>query len=337
MSRQRTRSETMLVLIVLALLAAGTAQADDNRFMIAESIYVGPDETLDRATCVACSIRVDGVVKDTAFLFLGKLVNHGTIEGDAIVIAGSLESEGPVNGNSVVVAGNMNLRGDVRGDAITVLGGIRVSDPAVKIGGDVVTVLGRQSGISADAVGGTIDQIGSNRFGQMVLSGAIVALLVAAIAIFAILLTLNGVAFLILDTKRLKTIANTFTGNSPVCFLVGLGTCFALGVVGLIVAMLLPVSLPILLVYLVVTVVGYCGMTYGIGRNLFAGLRPLSATQAAAAVIIFIQLVPVIGWLVMIVLWNVAIGAAVLSGFGTATDWLTARAEGRALHGRQAT
>lgn len=335
MSRQRARFETTLTLIAAALLATGAAQADPHRFMIGESIYVGPDDTLDQATCVVCSIRVDGVVKETAFLVLGRLVNHGTIEGDAVVIGGSLESEGPVNGNSVVIAGNMRLLGDVGGDAITVMGSIE-ADSGVTIGGDAVTVLGRQTGISADAVGGTIEQLGSDRVGHLMLSGAIVALLVLAIGVFVVLLTLNGLAFLILDTKRLETIANTFTGNSPVCFLVGLATCFALGVLGLIVAMLLPVSLPILLVFLVVSVVGFCGMTYGIGRNLFASLKPLSATQAAAAVIIFIQMVPVVGWLVIAVLWNVAIGAAVLSGFGTATDWLTARAEGKSFQGQRA-
>ena len=337
MSRLPARFETALAVAAAALLTASAASADQDRFMIGESIHVGLDETLDNVTCVACSIRVDGEVKEAAVVVLGSLENHGTIERDAVVVWGSLESEGPVNGNSLVVAGDMTLGNDVRGDAIAVLGDIQVATPGVEIGGNVVTVLGRLTGVTADAVGGDIEHIGGERIGRIVLSGAIAALLLTAFGILAVLLPLNGLAFLILGRKRLETIANTFSGNSTVCFLVGLATCFALGVVGMIVAMLLPVSLPVVLLFLVVSVVGFCGMTYGIGRNLFAGLKPLPATLLAGALVILVQLIPVVGWLVMVVLWNVAIGAAVLSGFGTATDWLTTRAEERSMHGTQAT
>lgn len=336
MSPLCARLEIALALIAAALLTAGTAPANQDRFMIGDSIHVGPGESLDHATCVACSIRVDGVVKEDAFLVLGRLVNHGTIEGDAVVVGGSLESEGPIQGDSVVVAGNMKLGDDVQGSAVSVMGDIEATGPGVKIGGDVVTVLGRPSGLSADAVGGNIERFGSDRIGHIVLSGAIAAFVVLVFVVFAVLLTLNGIAFLILGRQRLETMANTLAGNSPFCFLVGLATCFALGIVGLIVAMLLPVSLPIFLLFVVVSVVGFAGMTYGIGGNLFGSLQPLPATLAAGAVVIFVQLIPVIGWLVTVVLWNVAIGAAVLSGFGTATDWLASRADGSSLHGQQA-
>ena len=325
-SRVPARFETALAMAAIAALTVGAASADQDRFMIGESIHVGPEETLDSVTCVACSIRIDGEVRKTALVVLGTLKNHGTIEGEAVVVWGSLDSEGPVNGDSVVVAGDMTLRNDVQGDAVAVLGDIQVAAPGVKIGGDVVTVLGQLTGVTADGVGGHIEHIGGDRVGRIVVSGAIAALLCLVFGIFLILLPLNGLAYLILGRKRVETIANTLSGNSPVCFLVGLATCFTLGVVGMIVAMLLPVSLPIVLLFLVVSIVGFCGMTYGIGRNLFAGIKPLPATLLAGAIVIAVQLIPVVGWLVMVVLWNVAIGAAVLSGFGTDTDWLTARA-----------
>ena len=334
-SRLPARFNIALAMAATALLSVGAASADQNRFMIGESIHVGPEETLDRVTCLACSIRVDGEVNEAALVVLGSLENHGTIGGDAVVVLGSLESEGPVIGDSVVVAGDMTLANDVRGDAVAVLGDIQVVTPEVEIAGSVVTVLGQLTGITADAVGGDIEHVGGDRVGRIVVSGVIAALLFLVFGILAAVLPLNALAFLILGRKRVETIADTLSGNSPVCFLVGLATCFALGVVGMIVAMLLPVSLPIVLLFLVSSIVGFCGMTYGIGRNLFAGLKPLPATLLAGALVIAVQLIPVVGWLVMAVLWNVAIGAAVLSGFGTATDWLTARAEGRPLHGTQ--
>lgn len=328
-NRGAIRFEFAVVMLATVFAVAGPARGADQRFMLGESIYVGPDETLEEATCVACSIHIEGVVKDSAILILGRLVNEGTIEGDAVVIAGSLESDGSVKGNSLVVAGNMVLRGSVEGDAVTVMGDLRVEDPSVAIAGSAVTILGNQTGVSPDSVGGSVQTHGGDRVGRLMLSGAIAALLVSILGIFATLITLNWLVFLVIGKQRLETIADTFTGNSPTCFLLGLATCFALGVVGLIVAMLLPVSLPIVLVFVVVSLVGFSGITYGIGRNLFASLKPLLAAQAAAAVIIAIQLLPIVGWLVMVVLWNVGIGAAVLSGFGSATDWLTARAEGR--------
>lgn len=336
MSRLPARCETALAVFAAALLTAGAASAAQDRFMIGESIHVGPEETLDNVTCVACSIRVDGEVKEAALVVLGSLENHGTIEGDAVVVWGSLESEGPINGDSVVVAGDMTLGNGVQGNAVAVLGDIQAADPGVEIGGDVVTVVGQLTGIAADAVGGDIEHVGGEQVGRMVVSGAIAALLFLVFGILAVVLPLNGLAFLILGRERVETIAGTLSGNSTVCFLVGLATCFALGVVGMIVAMLLPVSLPIVLLFLVVSIVGFCGMTYGIGRNLFAGLKPLPATLLAATLVIAVQLIPVVGWLVMVVLWNVAIGAAVLSGFGTSTNWLTARAGERSLPGTQA-
>ena len=336
MSHVPARFETALAMAAIAVLTVGAASADQDRFMIGESIHVGPEEILDGVTCVACSIRVDGEVRKAALVVLGRLENHGTIEGDAVVVWGSLEAEGPVNGDSVVVAGDMTLGNGVQGDAVAVLGDIEVAGPEVKIGGDVVTVLGQLTGVSANVVGGQIEHIGGDRVGRIVVWSAIAALLMIVIGILVVVLPLNGLAFLILGRQRVETIASTLSGNSPVCFLVGLATCFALGGVGMIVAMLLPVSLPIVLLFLVVSIVGFCGMTYGIGRNLFAGLKPLSATLLAGALVIVVQLIPVVGWLVMVVLWNVAIGAAVLSGFGTSPNWLTARAEEKSMHGTQA-
>lgn len=326
--RSRTRSATILWIAAILLLAARPAAADNRRFVVAESVHVGPGETLDTVACLACSIQVDGVVEDSAFLIFGELQNRGTIEGDAIVIAGSLENAGPIGGDATVVAGTMRLREDVSGDAVTVLGNIEVEGPDVNIGGDAVTVIGRLTGSFPSSVGGVIEQVGGDRVGRLALSGMIGAILLLALASVVVLLTLNLLGYFILGTKRLATMADTLVGNAAVCFLLGLGTCFALVVIGLIVAMLLPVSLPIVLLLVLVSVVGYSGLTFGVGRNLFSHLKPLTASLLAALVVIVIQMIPIVGWLALPLIWNIAIGAAVLSGFGTGTNWLTARAQG---------
>ncbi len=324
----RTRSVIYLGIAVTFLLAVRSAAAENNRFMVAESVYVGPDETLDSVACLACSIHVEGVVEDSAFLIFGELENRGTIKGDALVIAGSLENAGLIGGDSMVIAGTMRLLDDVGGDALTVMGNIQIEAPDVNIGGDAVTVLGRLTGSFPSSVGGVTEQVGGNRIGRLVLSGMLGAILLLALGSVVVLLALNLLGYFILGTKRLATMADTLTGNAAVCFLLGLGTCFALIVIGLIVAMLLPVSLPIVFLLVLVSVVGYSGLTYGIGRNLFPHLKPLTASLLAGLLVVVIQMIPIIGWLVLLLVWNIAIGSAVLSGFGTSVNWLAARTQG---------
>lgn len=324
----RSRSAIILLFAVALLLAVRPLAAENRRVMVAEAVHVGPDETLDSVACLACSIQVEGVVEDSVFLIFGELENRGTIEGDAMVIAGSLNNAGPISGNAMVVAGTMRLREDVSGDAVTVMGNIQIEGPDVNIGGDAVTVLGRLTGSFPSSVGGVIEQVGGDRIGRLALSGMLGVILLLVIGSAVVLLTLNLLGYFILGTQRLATMADTLVGNTAVCFLLGLGTCFALIVIGLIVAMLLPVSLPIVLLLILVSVVGYSGLTFGVGRNLFSNLKPLTASLLAALVVIVIQMIPVVGWLALPLIWNIAIGAAVLSGFGTGVNWLTARAQG---------
>ena len=325
---------------VVALLAAtalfpGIARPDQARFLVGESIHVGPAESLERAICIACSIHVEGEVEANTVLLLGTLVNSGTIEGDVVVMGGSLESTGRLNGNSVVLAGSMTLRGDVSQDAIAILGSIHVPDPSVRIGGDSVTVLGQQTGVSPESVAGTVREIGSVQLGRTLLSGTLAVTAILAVALIGVLLALNSAAYLALGGNRLEVIAATYRRNSPLCFLVGLATWFALGGVGLVLAMLLPVSIPMLILLLIIAVVGYCGMTYGIGRDLLPSMNPFVATQLSALVVLMIELLPLAGLLVTFVLCNVAMGAAVTSGFGTDADWLASRSRAPTLDRRQ--
>lgn len=290
------------------LALAAPALADDRRVVVGESVAVGADEVLDSVICLFCSVHVEGVVRKTAFVVLGELENHGTIEGDA-----------------AVVLGTMRLHGSVGGDAFALMGNIEGGPADVVIGGDAVVVLGDQAGLSPGNVGGEFKQIGDEGFGQKVIAGVLVGLFVVALAGLVGLMALNLVAYLMLGPKRVETIASTLSQSTLTCFLGGICTCFSLTVVGLVVALILPVSLPMILVFFVVSVAGYCGLTYWIGTNLFSSRAKLTATVAASTLVIMLQMIPVIGWMVALALWNIAIGAAVLSGFGTSTDWLSAR------------
>ncbi len=94
-------------------------------------------------------------------------------------------------------------------------------------------------------------------------------------------------------------------------------------------SMLLSVSLPVLGLLLIVSAIGYCGLAFVIGRNPLPRSRPLLATVFGGLLVGTVELIPIIGWLVLIVLWSVAIGAAILSGFGNSADWLSSRTAGQ--------
>ncbi len=323
--------------VVTAILSATQpARAQSQPILVGKSIHVGEGDTLDRVTCVACSVRVDGALESGAFVVFGSLVNHGTIEGDAVVLGGSIESSGAIGGNAVIVLGAMRLLGRVGRDAWTVLGNVEIDGSRAMVSGNLVTVLGSSSIASSNSVSGSIEEIGARQISLLAVSGVLGALLLLALATLAVLMVLTGLGYITLGVRRLEAIADAFTGNIVACFLVGLGTCVALIVIFLITAVLVPVAIPLLLFFVVVSAVGYCGLLFGIGRNLFGRLKPLWATMLAATVTIVIQMVPLVGWLTLLVIWNVAVGAAILSGFGKAPDWLATRAEGRSWQGRQA-
>ena len=319
------RIAVVLAVVTASLATTQSARAEWQPILIGKSIHVEAGATLDRVTCVACSVRVDGEIENGVFVVFGSLVNHGTIGGDAIVLGGSIESEGLVGGNAVIVLGAMRLLEKVGRDAVTVMGTVEIDGPRATVVGNLITVLGSSSNASPNSVSGNIHEIGS----LLVASGVLGALLLVALGTFAVLMVLTGLGYMTLGVQRLETIADAFTGNIAACFLMGLGTCVALAVICLVAVMLVPVAIPLVLFFLVLSAVGYVGLIFGIGRNLFGGLKPLLATMLAATVTIVVQMVPLVGWLTLLVIWNVAVGAAIMSGFGKDPDWLVVRAESR--------
>ncbi len=331
-SGSRIRTDLALFALASALLAASPLQADARRVMVLESIHVAPDEVLEQTTCIGCSIHVEGVVNDSALLLLGRLHNEGEIKGNAVVLGGSVMSSGPIGGSALVVGGTLRLEDDMDGNAVTVMGDLEVGANDVRIGGDAWTVLGQQNGVTSGSVAGSITRLDTPSIGRMLVSGLVGGLLLLGLLALGIVLTLSLLGYVLLGVQRLTVMADACTQTPAACFLVGLGTCFGLTVIGLMMSMLLPVSLPMVLLFPIVSVIGYCGLAFAIGRNLLPSTRPLLATVCGGVLVAAVQLVPIVGWLVLVVLWNVALGAAIMSGFGISSDWLSAKAAGQFAH-----
>lgn len=332
--------------VVLMWSSAPLCLGQDRELRIGESIRVGPQQELKHTTCIACSIHIEGQVGQSALVVLGELVNRGSISGNAIVIAGRmendglvggdvlvsggvLESDGGIDGDATVVAGNLEMRGEVGGDALIVVGSTLLEGASARIRGDVTTVLGTHQGLEAGAVHGTISQFTGERLGRLVLTGLIGVSALALVAYFGILVGLNLLGCSVLGRRRLEVMAGTLAEHAPACLLLGLGSGLVLSVAGLVVSLVLPVSVPVLVIFCVLSVVGYCGLTYAIALNQFRRVRRLLGVAFAALLVAAIQIIPLVGWLVMLVLWNVGIGSVVLSGFGSTTDWLMRRARTR--------
>ncbi len=318
-----------LALALAGLLAGAGAQAAERRTGVFRSILVGQGETAAQVACIACSVRVDGVVRGGAYVVLGRLDNRGSILGDSLVIGGTSESSGVSGGSAYLFGGLLRLHSSVEGDVVTAAGDLDLANPAVKVGGNVWTWVGQQSGLSAASVGGSVTHLGSGQVGRALLTGLLGGLLAVGLVVSGSLLALTGLCYAALGRRRLGVIADAFTGNAAACFLVGLGTCFGLFAVGVALAALLPVSIPVAAGVSLLSAVGYSGLSFGIGRNVLPGWRRVPSTLAAAMLVLCIQAIPVVGWSVLVVLWNVAVGAAVMSGFGASRDWLAQRADGR--------
>ena len=143
---------------------------------------------------------------------------------------------------------------------------------------------------------------------------------------------ISFVCFAIMGPRRADTLAATVSRRAGMCFLIGVGVAIA----SVVLAVLVPFVffwLPGLetaysIAFFVVAAVGYTGVSLWVGRGLVKGGSGMGATILGAVLITLIQLIPVIGWFIA---WPIfaflALGAAVLSGFGTSVDWLLPRSE----------
>ena len=308
------------------VLAAGlpTPAVCSERFMVAEDIHIGPDETVDEVVCIACSVRVEGAVGDLVVI-AGNAVIEGRADGDAAVLAGSLDASGPIDGDVVVVAGDAKLGAAVDGDAVAVAGSLSLS-PGVAINGDAAAVFGGIRGADRAAIAGDVVEFADESSAKLAVSGLLIGLCLFLLAVLAIHPLLVMLGFAVLRERRFRVLADTAAQRGGFAFAVGIGTSIALFIVS-IAAIAFPLPLPVFLFFVVFSIVGYCGVSYWVGRGLLRNVGVLGAAVTGAVLITFIQFIPVIGWCVMFAFWNIAVGCAVLSGFGTSVDWLLPRTE----------
>ena len=311
---------------LVALLALPAAlRANNDRVMIGDDIYVGPGDDVADAVCIGCSIRVDGTVRGDAVAVGGSIVVNGEVEKDVVAVGGRIEIAGRAR-DAVSVAGGLDIKGEVEGDAVSVLGRLELG-PGASVGKDAVSVLGGISGLSDAQVGGDVHQSGGE-FGPTLAVGVIALLVVAVVLAIAVMPLVAFITISILGPRRVAVLQETIAQRAGFCLLLGFGAWVASIVLPIFLFWLPPADFAISVAFFVVAAVGYAGVSYWMGQVLVKS-RSMKATGVLGAIIVTIlQFIPILGWFIF---WPVfgflALGAAILSGFGTSVDWMMQRSE----------
>lgn len=273
------------------------------------------------------------------------LQSGDTLNGDLVVIGGEaiIESNSTVKGDIVIIGGSLKLDGNATGDAV-VIGGLVSMGAEASLAGDVVTVGGSLQRAEGAEIGGNIItnlppptfQIPVPSNGQtppipptpkfeMNLSpfGTAAGIFFQALGLAALAMLLT--VFL---HPQLDRVAQAVTGQP-----------FMAGSIGLLTAVIAPITLVILVVTLILIPVALAaaillvlawlfgvvafGMEVGdrFTKAIHQTWEPvLSAgfgTFLLAIVIGAVNLVPCVGWLAPVIVGVVGLGAAVITMFGT--------------------
>ena len=313
----------LLCLLALAALPA-SLRAERERVMIGDDIYVRPSEDLREVVCIGCSIRIDGTVRE-AVAIGGSIEINGEVEREAVAIGGSIDVRGHVGREVVAIGGGLNIAGEVERDAVSILGRIELG-PGGRIGHDAVSVLGEIEGLERGTVGGSVHQSGAIR--PVAVSGIIIILVLLALLAVGIWPLVTFILITVLGPRRVSVLHETITERAGMCLLLGFGTWAASIFLPLVLFWLPPADFAIGLAFLAVAAVGYTGVSYWIGRGLVRS-RSMRATGVLGAILAtIIQFIPIVGWFIATPIFGfLALGSAVLSGFGTSVDWMLQRSE----------
>ncbi len=302
------------------------AAENGERVMVGEDIFVAANEVLREVVCIGCSIRVEGRTEQV--VAIGGNVEVAGSTREVVAIGGNVDISGHTRREVVAIGGNVTVSGSVGRELVAVFGNVNLRDGA-EVARDVVSVGGAVHGVEHARIGGGVKSVyaflPALRFGFLLM---LAIFLVAGLVVQPLLAVLGHA---ILGERRVWVLAETTRSRAGLCFLVGIGLVFgwfALSIVGAFTPFIGPlVSFPMWMLYFVLLVVGYTGISYWVGRSLVSSSGAMAATLLGAVLVTILQLIPIVGWMAFFAFSLMAMGSALLSGLGTATDWLIRRSE----------
>ncbi len=96
------------IILPLLLTAGALGQAPGNRTYVGQDVFVASGQQIHNATCLFCSVQVEGDLTGHVFVLFGSVNVSGQVERSATVIWGNavVDSQARIGGNTVVLWGN---------------------------------------------------------------------------------------------------------------------------------------------------------------------------------------------------------------------------------------
>ena len=103
------RAYALSSFVLPLLLAAGAlGQSPGNRTYVGQDIFVASGQQVHNATCLFCSVQVEGDLTGHVFVLFGSVNVSGQVRRSATVIWGNavVDSQARIGGDTVVLGGN---------------------------------------------------------------------------------------------------------------------------------------------------------------------------------------------------------------------------------------
>lgn len=265
---------------------------------------------------MVCAFGFDIHSGDSVAIFNNLIVPEGTtVTGDAVAVFGNVQARGNISGDVVAVFGNVEIYGEAGGDIVSVFGNVKVANNAV-VGGDIVGVFGnvdRENG--AIVRGEVIDtRPGSlpKNFHIVPGFGTDVASIVGLMITYAL-----SCLVLVLVPDRTAFMAQRMQYNLGRSF--GIGILVLLGTILLIPALIITIIgiIPAILLIFAFAVIAFVSMTalyVALGRKVAAAVEGKNAVYVhlliGLVIVGALEMVPVVGFLVGLVAFFIALGVA---------------------------
>ena len=104
-----TSAVRFLGLVLLLSLPAAAARAQSgSRTYFNQDIFIAQGQQVHNATCIFCSVQVEGDLTGNVFVLFGNLNVTGRVDGRTTVIGGNavIDSQARLGGNALIVGGN---------------------------------------------------------------------------------------------------------------------------------------------------------------------------------------------------------------------------------------
>ena len=278
--------EKRILLIPLWFLCAFPLAAQrpeknpEDRAQFFHDINIGPNGTANVVQCFGCNVHI-----------------HGHVTGDVLTIGGSIYISGSVDGNALAVGGHIESQsgGELRGHAAAI------------------------GGYATQTGGGKIDRE-SVSTPYAIVPGQYRPTAVGIAFLIGTNLVCVGLACLLLREKRINNTSWTLWNRTNMVLVTGVVVLFIAWGFETLGEHLGRAEVPAnTLLVLILAVLGSAGAT-GLGRLVagvaFPSLKAITGTLAGIFALSMLEVIPLLGFLVFVVGLLLALGVAIVSGFG---------------------